>query len=74
MKPYPPYPKDNNIYFCGLHFSNEDFQRDLRYELQGIEKTFKLLDTAIPSIFSFTKNVKRREESEKRFHKRNNTI
>lgn len=50
-----PYPKDFNFYLCGLHFSDEDFQQDLRYEVQGGKKKLKLLDTAIPSIFSFTK-------------------
>ena len=64
------YLKDNNFHLCGLHFSNNDFQRDLRYEFQGGEKKFKLLDTAIPSMLSFIKKVKRPEESEKRSHKR----
>ena len=50
-----PYPKDFNFYLCGLHFSDEDFQQDLRYAVQGGKKKLKLLDTAIPSIFSFTK-------------------
>ena len=50
-----PYPKDFKFYLCGLHFSDEDFQQDLRYEVQGGKKKLKLLDTAIPSIFSFTK-------------------
>lgn len=58
-----PYPKDKHFYLSGLYFHGEDFQRDLTYELQGGEK-FKLLDTAILPIFSFTKKLKRREESE----------
>ena len=53
-----PYPKDFNFYLCGLHFTDEDFQQDLRYEVQGGKKKLKLLDTAIPSIFSFTKKWK----------------
>ena len=64
-----PYPKDNNFYLFGLHFSDDDFQRDLRCEHQGGEKKFKLLDAAIPSIFNFTKKVKRQKELEKRSHK-----
>ena len=70
MKRDPPYPKNKNFYLCGLHFRDDSFKCDLRYELQGGEKTFKLLDTAVPSIFSFSKETKRWVKSQERAKKR----
>ena len=53
MKRDPPYPKNEHFSVCGLHFADECFERDLRYQLQGGKRNFKLIATAVPTIFDF---------------------
>ena len=53
MKRDPPYPKIEHFSVCGLHFADECFERDLRYQLQGGKRNFKLIATAVPTIFDF---------------------
>ncbi|XP_057298998.1 uncharacterized protein LOC130629703 [Hydractinia symbiolongicarpus] len=55
MKRDPPYPADTNFVLCGMHFTSECFQRDLKAELCGSVRKFILLPNAIPSVFSFSK-------------------
>lgn len=82
MKRDPPYPvKKEDFVICGSHFTYECFERDLRYELMGGKKTYKLLPTAVPTIFTFDKkegetdkNEKKRTFSEKRKDKRRKSV
>ena len=53
MKRDPPYPKNEHFSVCGLHFADECFERDLRYQLQGGKRNFKLIATAVSTIFDF---------------------
>ncbi|XP_057308074.1 uncharacterized protein LOC130645964 [Hydractinia symbiolongicarpus] len=57
MKRDPPYPADTNFVLCGMHFTSECFQRDLKAELCGSVRKFILLPNAIPSVFSFSKRL-----------------
>ena len=69
MKREPPYPLDKNFYLCGLHFSDDCFHRDIKHEMMGGKKTFKLIDTAVPDNFYFSKDNKRRVSSHERADK-----
>ena len=41
LKRDPPYPEnDKNFVVCGLHFDDNSFKRDLRYELCGGKRAF----------------------------------
>ena len=42
---YPKY-----FYLCGIHFEDDYFERDLKYELTGSKRNFKLKANAAPSI------------------------
>ena len=70
IKRDPPYPAAKNFYLCGLHFAEDCFKRDLRQELMGGKKSFKLTDITVPSIFVFTKETKVRLSSCERSEKR----
>ena len=62
------FPPDFRI--CGLHFSDESFERDLKHELTGAKRTFSLKDDVIPTIFKFKKQPRKRKHSEERASKR----
>ena len=67
--PYPDNPKDFVV--CGLHFSDDDFKPDLKYEYTKRGKQrFILADNAIPSIFNFSTPTNKRHFSENRMSKR----
>ena len=61
---YPKY-----FYLCGLHFEDDNFERDVKYEITGSKRTFKLKANAVPSIFGFLEAKKRRTLSESRKEK-----
>ena len=45
----PPYPDDEYIQLCGLHFEDDCFERDFNAELMNTPKRFKLNEDAVPS-------------------------
>ena len=57
MKRDPPYPKNEHFSVCGLHFTDECFERDLRYQLQGGKRNFKLIATAVPILQFLTLKI-----------------
>ena len=67
IKREPPYPKDEDVAVCGLHFENECFIRDFYSEFIEIENSnlkFKLKD--VPTKFVFSKQEEKRRSSEQR--------
>ena len=68
MRRDPPYPENpENFILCGLHFTDDSFKRDLQFEISGLGKQrFKLVDGAVPSVFSFPVPAKKRSFSENR--------
>ena len=65
---FPDFPPDFRI--CGLHFSEECFERDLKHELAGAKRTYTLRDDAIPTIFNFKQQAPKRKLSDERAAKR----
>ena len=46
-----------NLKYCKLynkHFTEDDYERDLRSELLGITKQVKLKNDAVPTLFNFS--------------------
>ena len=66
----PPYPKkDRDFQFCGIHFANECFERNIMAELMG-SKTYNLKEDDVPTIFPFSKSKRKRNSSEIRAARR----
>ena len=71
MKRDPGYPENpKNFVLCGLHFEDDCFARDRKFELMGGKRTYLLLKDSVPSVFSFSKSVKKRTSSESRAEER----
>ena len=51
---------------CSAHFDAGCFKRDLKAELMGTKPKTELEDDAVPTVFSFTPQVKKRKSSEAR--------
>ena len=64
----PPYPENpENFVLCELHFTDDNFKRELQFEISGHGKQrFKLIDGAVPSVFSFSAPIKKRSFAESR--------
>ena len=73
MRRDPPYPKDTNFALCGLHFTDDCFLDDPKAKYGGMAASFKLKEDAVPSVFEFSKQIKRRRTSEHRRNKREKT-
>ena len=67
IKREPPYPKDENIAVCGLHFEDECFIRDFYSENSNLKS--KLKDGFVPTKFVFSKQKQKRRSSEQRAEK-----
>ena len=65
-----PYPDNEYIQLCGLHFEDDCFERDFKAELMNTPKRFKLKEDAVPSIFPFSQPKSKRNSSEMRVAKR----
>ena len=75
MKREPPYPQNpQNFIVCGVHFEDSSFKRDLKYEMCGGKRKFSLVENAVPSIFTFSVDSKKRVTSKQRIDKRDRTI
>ena len=60
----PPYPKkDRDFQFCGIHFADECFERNIMVELMG-SKSYNLKEDAVPTIFLSSKSMRKRNSSE----------
>ena len=60
----PPYPKkDSDFQFCGIHFADECFERNIMVELMG-SKSYNLKEDAVPTIFLSSKSMRKRNSSE----------
>ena len=58
-----PYPKkDRDVQFCGIHFADECFERNIMAELMG-SKSYNLKEDAVPTIFRFSKSKRNRNSS-----------
>ena len=55
-----------DLRICSAHFEVECFKRDLRSELMGTKPKQELNDDAVPTLFTFTSQVKKRKSSEAR--------
>ena len=60
MKREPPYPVNPQNFDLCLHFTDDSFKRDLRFEMFGGTQTFNLVDGSVPSIFSFSMLIVRK--------------
>ena len=65
---FPDFPPDFRA--CGLHFTEECFERDLKHELTGSKRTYTLKRDAVPTIFDFKKRPPKRKLSLERASKR----
>ena len=64
------YPKkDRDFQFCGIHFVDECFERNIMAELM-VSKSYNLKEDAVTTIFPFSKSKRKRISSEIRAARR----
>ena len=59
-----------NIFVCVIHFEDDDFELDLKFELTETKRTFELKENAVPSKFVFSDQKKEHQFSESRREKK----